>query len=251
MQFLWKSVPFPPCSALIEEFPFFPLFPQHIIRKNQQFFVDNAVEKYDNVQVDFMSTYFALEETMGFLSELKKLTQPYDDEDDFFDGSDESFKAPTVISDAQKQLEHNFAGQASAESFDDDEEDEVEESGSRPGGFFAALGARKPAKPRLPLRERTVNFGGTDTQVILFNPKTFEEAGDLVNHLLNSRSVVMTLEGVDTDLARRLLDFMSGIAFSLQGKITPISGKTYFVTPQNVDVVGAQAAAGVLGSNNG
>ena len=110
------------------------------------------------------------------------------------------------------------------------------------GGLFGALGARRAqSKPRSPLRERTVNFGGSDTQVILFNPKTFDEAGELVGHMLQSRSVVMTLEGLPTENARRLLDFMSGIAFALQGKITPISAKTYFVTPQNVDVVGAQS----------
>ncbi|MBQ1575899.1 MAG: cell division protein SepF, partial [Oscillospiraceae bacterium] len=86
-------------------------------------------------------------------------------------------------------------------------------------------------------------------QVILFNPKTFDEAGELVGHMLQSRSVVMTLEGVPTENARRLLDFMSGIAFALQGKITPISAKTYFVTPQNVDVVGAQSEAPETGGD--
>ena len=86
----------------------------------------------------------------------------------------------------------------------------------------------------------TVEFGGTEQQVILFNPKSFDEAGDLVQHLSQGRSIVMTLEGVPTDLARRLLDFLSGIAYALQGKITPISAKTYFVTPQNVDVLGAE-----------
>ena len=80
----------------------------------------------------------------------------------------------------------------------------------------------------------------TEQQVILFNPKSFDEAGDLVQHLTQGRSIVMTLEGVPTDLARRLLDFLSGIAYALQGKITPISAKTYFVTPQNVDVLGAE-----------
>ena len=62
-----------------------------------------------------------------------------------------------------------------------------------------------------------------------------------MNHLLQGRSVVMTLEGLPIDTARRLLDFLSGIAFALQGKITPISAKTYFVTPQNVDILGAQS----------
>ena len=41
-------------------------------------------------------------------------------------------------------------------------------------------------------------------------------------------------------MARRLLDFLSGIAFALQGKITPVSAKTYFITPPNVDILGTQ-----------
>ena len=85
-----------------------------------------------------------------------------------------------------------------------------------------------------------MNFGGSDTQVILFNPKTFDEAGELVQHLLNKRSLVMTLEGLPTETARRLLDFQSGITFALQGKITPVSAKTYFISPDNVDLVPSQ-----------
>ena len=108
------------------------------------------------------------------------------------------------------------------------------------GSLFGNLGVKKAAKPRTQ-RERLVNFGGSETQVILFNPKTFEEAGELVNHLNQSRSVVMTLEGVPNDNARRLLDFLSGITFALQGKITPISAKTYFVSPQNVDLLNSQS----------
>ena len=148
---------------------------------------------------------------MGFMDELKKLTQPYDDDDDFFEGASETDRSSAAaVSAAQMQFE-------------------------------SAFGARKgQGKPRTPLRERTVNFGGSDTQVILFNPKTFDEAGELVGHMLQGRSVVMTLEGLPTENARRLLDFMSGIAFALQGKITPVSAKTYFVTPQNVDILGAQ-----------
>jgi cell division inhibitor SepF len=50
----------------------------------------------------------------------------------------------------------------------------------------------------------------------------------------------MTLETVPAETARRLLDFLSGIAFALGGKITPVSAKTYFITPQNVDILGMQ-----------
>ena len=178
---------------------------------------------------------------MGFMDELKKLTQPYDDDDDYFEGASETERSSAAaVSAAQMQFESAFGDEGGAPEPAERKQPPARQSGEG-GGLFGAFGARRaPSKPRSPLRERTVNFGGADTQVILFNPKTFDEAGELVGHMLQSRSVVMTLEGLPTENARRLLDFMSGIAFALQGKITPISAKTYFVTPQNVDIVGAQ-----------
>jgi cell division inhibitor SepF len=186
---------------------------------------------------------------MGFMDELKKLTQPYDDDDDFFEGASESERSSAAaVSAAQMQFESAF-GEESVSAPEPAEKESAPKAPSG-GGLFGAFGSRRAqSKPRNPLRERTVNFGGSDTQVILFNPKTFDEAGELVGHMLQSRSVVMTLEGVPTENARRLLDFMSGIAFALQGKITPISAKTYFVTPQNVDVVGAQSDAPETGGD--
>lgn len=180
---------------------------------------------------------------MGFMDELKKLTQPYDDDDDFFEGASETDRSSAAaVSAAQMQFENAF-GEESA-SAPEPAERKPAPKAAEGGGLFGAFGARRAqARPKSPLRERTVNFGGNDTQVILFNPKSFDEAGELVGHMLQGRSVVMTLEGLPTENARRLLDFMSGIAYALQGKITPVSAKTYFVTPQNVDVLGAQTDA--------
>lgn len=175
---------------------------------------------------------------MGFLDELKKLTQPYDDDDDFFEGADVSAPAAKPASAAQIEFENVFG--------EDNTAPEPARKSAKPASeqtsLLGALGMKKAApRPKPARRERTVSFGGNETQVILFNPKTFDEAGELVSHLQQNRSVVMTLEGLPTENARRLLDFLSGITFALQGKITPVSAKTYFVTPQNVDLVGSQA----------
>ena len=180
---------------------------------------------------------------MGFMDELKKLTQPYDDDDDFFEGASETDRSSAAaVSAAQMQFENAFGEEGG--SAPEPAEKKASPKTNEGGGLFGAFGARRAqSKPKAPLRERTVNFGGSDTQVILFNPKSFDEAGELVGHMLQGRSVVMTLEGLPTENARRLLDFMSGIAYALQGKITPVSAKTYFVTPQNVDVLGAQSEA--------
>ena len=177
---------------------------------------------------------------MGFMDELRKLTQPYDDEDDFFEGAETNLRPQAQPSAAQIQFESAFGEETGAKP---EPESAPKEAAAKPasapsGGFFSGFGFKKGAKPK---RERVVEFGGSEQQVILFNPKTFDEAGELVSHLSQGRSVVMTLEGVPTDNARRLLDFLSGITFALNGRITPISAKTYFVTPQNVDVLGSQA----------
>ena len=183
---------------------------------------------------------------MGFMDELKKLTQPYDDEEDFFEGADDSFKPqPKVkakaepkiknpISAAQLAFENNFADTSVSPAEDPNQPKTVQEG----GGLFGARGQKKA--PRQKAAKRSMNFGGRDTSVILFSPQSFDEAGELVNYMQQGLTVVMTLEGVPGETARRLLDFLSGIAFALQGKITPVSAKTYFITPQDVDILGAQ-----------
>lgn len=210
---------------------------------------------------------------MGFMDELRKLTQPYDDEDDFFEGADLKYKPQQAAAPAQPAsreqalFESSFAegaetAQAQAQPQARPQARPVAAK-AKPakapfakapvqnqfqaaaaqgdGSLFGNLGKQKPAAPK----QGRVNFGGKESQVILFSPKTFDEAGEIVEHIRTGRSVVMTLEGLPTDTARRLLDFISGIAYALSGKITPVSAKTYFVTPQNVDILGAQTDAAV------
>ena len=173
---------------------------------------------------------------MGFMDELRKLTQPYDDDNDFFEGSDSSLREAPAPSAAQREFENVFGNEPAGRPEPAEEQRAPARESGQGSGFFSGLGRKAKAAPR----ERVVDVGGNETKVILFNPRTFEEAGDLVTHLMAYHSLVMTLDNVPTDIARRLLDFMSGITFALQGKITPISAKTYFISPENVDLLGAQ-----------
>ena len=174
---------------------------------------------------------------MGFMDELRKLTQPYDDDNDFFEGADSSLREAPAPSAAQREFESVFGSEPAGKPEPAEEAPRQPARESAPeGGLFGSLGRKARKAPR----ERVVDVGGNETKVILFNPKTFEEAGELVNHLMAYHSLVMTLDGIPTESARRLLDFMSGITFALQGKITPISAKTYFISPENVDLLGAR-----------
>ena len=166
---------------------------------------------------------------MSFMDGIRKLTQPYDDEDDTFGGADTSLRKPPKPSPAAAPAEGGF---------EDDPEAAVPREASKSGGFWSNFGSKKPPKQsRASLGERVVNFGGNEFQVILFNPKTFDEAGELANHLNMGRSVLVSLEGNTPEMTRRLMDFLSGIAFALQGKLTPVGGKTYFASPANVELL--------------
>ncbi len=179
---------------------------------------------------------------MGFMDGLKKLTQPYDDDEDFFEGADQSLRPQPkseqkAVSAAQMAFENAFADQGGTPAPAEDAQ--PKKTGESSGGIFGGFKKAAQSASR-PKRERTVNFGGKDTSVLLFSPKTFDEAGELVSYLQQDMTCVMTLETVPAETARRLLDFLSGIAFALGGKITPVSAKTYFITPQNVDILGTQ-----------
>ncbi len=76
-----------------------------------------------------------------------------------------------------------------------------------------------------------MNFGGKDTSVILFSPKSFDEAGELVNYLNQNLTVVMTLEGVQGDMARRLLDFSFRHCLCPARQDYPGLGKDLFYHP--------------------
>ena len=113
---------------------------------------------------------------MSFMDELRKLTQPYEDEDDFYEGADPSAQPPAPT-EAQLEFENAFGGRDTPEPAEEETEDSAPATQDGGGkGIFSGLGRKKAPRPRIAARERTVEFGGTEQQVILFNPKSFDEA---------------------------------------------------------------------------
>ena len=87
-------------------------------------------------------------------------------------------------------------------------------------------------------REKVVNFGGTQLQVVLVKPERFEDAPAIADHLNAKRTVVLNLESAPKDVIRRLVDFLSGVAYANKGQIKRAANSTFVITPNNVDVSG-------------
>lgn len=74
--------------------------------------------------------------------------------------------------------------------------------------------------------------------VVLVKPLVFENTAEISNNLKNKRTIILNLEKTDEDEARRIVDFLSGVAYGIEGQIQLISRRTYIVAPHSVEVLG-------------
>ena len=80
----------------------------------------------------------------------------------------------------------------------------------------------------------------TQLAVVLVKPERYQQAAEIADHLKEKRTIVLNLEETNRDVARRLLDFLSGAAYANGGKTTKVANSTYIITPYNVEIQGEQ-----------
>lgn len=87
--------------------------------------------------------------------------------------------------------------------------------------------------------DNVVNIHTTaQLQVVLSKPESFEEAKAVADNLNEKRTVVLNLESCNRDVARRLVDFLTGVAYANGGQFKRVANSTFIITPYNVDVMG-------------
>ncbi|MEG0545631.1 MAG: cell division protein SepF [Oscillospiraceae bacterium] len=87
--------------------------------------------------------------------------------------------------------------------------------------------------------DNVVNINTTaQLQVVLAKPEKFEDAKPIADNLNEKRTVVLNLESANRDVARRLIDFLSGVAYANNGQLKRVANSTFIITPYNVDIKG-------------
>ena len=143
---------------------------------------------------------------MGILNDFKKWAHPYEDEDEEYEDDFPDLK------------DHGDTG-----AFAD-------------RGRSSERGSERRAEDR---RNKVVNINATtQLKVVLVKPERFENASEIADHLKEKRTVVINLESTNKDIARRLIDFLSGVAYAGEGKIKKVAANTYIITPYHVDIMG-------------
>lgn len=99
-----------------------------------------------------------------------------------------------------------------------------------------ATGGNKitPIKQTAPRR----NGNSTGMEVCVIKPTSVEDAREITETLLANRTVVLNLEGLDVDIAQRIIDFTSGSCFAISGNLQKISHYIFIITPSSVDISG-------------
>ena len=161
---------------------------------------------------------------MSFWDNVKKFAQPYSDDD--YDDYDEEY-----------------------DDYEESEQEPAPRSGRRPSPFASAASESdyEPAPAATATSTSTSGFSGQvlnmagangKQEVVLFHAKTFDDAAKAADELRKRKAVILNMENVDTSLTRRVVDFLSGAVYALDGSVKKIAQCTYLFCPHNMAVIG-------------
>ncbi|MBE7011685.1 MAG: cell division protein SepF [Ruminococcaceae bacterium] len=122
------------------------------------------------------------------------------------------------------------------DDFDDELFDETEEEGTEKSVNKFDTESEVGADGK---KSKVVKIHTTaQLKLVVMQPESFDDARDIANHLKNKKPVVMNLEFVEKDIARRIVDFLSGAVYAVDGNIQKVSNGIFIITPYNVGIMG-------------
>lgn len=147
-----------------------------------------------------------------------------DDDDEYEFDNEEYFDEPDDYEEKPKHsFRHSKKEKASDNNYLSIEEDKSEK-------------IAKTTPKVTPIRQTRKQVGSMEVCVI--KPTSVEDAREITETLLNGRTVVLNMEGVNLDIAQRIVDFTSGSCFAISGNLQKISNFIFIITPPNVEISG-------------
>lgn len=152
---------------------------------------------------------------MSIWDSVKKFTRPYgeDEYDDYDDGLDGYEEEETPRRSRSSESDSNAFDAA---------EPTPSGSSSRSTGFSGQV----------------LSMNSNKQEVVLFHPSSFNDCTKAADDLRDKKGIIVNLENVDKALSRRVVDFLTGCAYALDGKVNKIAQSTYLFSPHNMNVIG-------------
>jgi len=156
---------------------------------------------------------------MSFWDNVKKFAQPYADDEEYDDFDDE--EGTDGFEEAEERTARS-GRRTPAFSISTDSDDSFSATSSTASSGFSG---------------QIVSMGNRQ-EVVLFHPVNFNDTSKAADHLRSKKAVIVNMENVDKAMARRVVDFLSGCAYAVDGKVKKVAQSTYLFCPHNMDVVG-------------
>ncbi|MBQ8909965.1 MAG: cell division protein SepF [Oscillospiraceae bacterium] len=155
---------------------------------------------------------------MSIWDNIKKFAQPYSDDEEFDDYDDE-------LEEYEDAPQEKAAPQRRSSSFTSSRSSDNAASGN-------------PTSAGSGFSGQVLSMGSGKQEVVLFHAKTFDDAAKAADELRRKKAVILNMENVDKGLTRRVVDFLSGSIYALDGSVKKIAQSTYLFCPHNMDIVG-------------
>jgi cell division inhibitor SepF len=159
-----------------------------------------------------------------------RLNDDYDEDDEFFDEEDldEEEEAP--------KPRKRFFKKMRDEDLDEPEEKPARKAAKAAAPVKAARAPKPaPASKITPMRKRSA---GSAMEVCVIRPVSMEDTREIADTLLDNCTVVLNLEGIDVEVAQRIIDFSSGACYAIGGSLQKVSSYIFILTPANVEISG-------------
>lgn len=186
-----------------------------------------------------------------------KLNDDYED-DEFLDDDlleeDDDFLDDELDSQPKKKFFDKFARKKNDEDDLDDLESEEESPAPKAASKASAAkassaAAKAPVKQEravrpaasskiTPMRSNKKNAQAPTMEVCVIKPTSMEDTREIADTLVDNSTVILNLEGIDVELAQRIIDFTSGACYSLGGSLQKVSSYIFVLGPYNVDITG-------------
>ncbi len=162
---------------------------------------------------------------MSFWDNVKKFAQPYadDDYDEYEDEEMEGFEEE--VEEPAPRPARRMPSFASAASNDTASE-------------YSAPASHAASSVSSGFSGQVLNMSSGKQEVVLFHAKAFDDAAKAATELRSKRAIILNMENVDKALTRRVVDFLSGCVFALDGQVKKIAQSTYLFCPHSMDIVG-------------
>ena len=175
---------------------------------------------------------------MSLWDNVKKFAQPYADDDyddyDEDDYLDDDYDEPVEKPRREKRRSAPAPAPVSMPAMDDDDEEEEDSF-----GFSMAPAANVSAAPATGFSGQVLGRSvGNKQEVVLFRPGNFNDTSKAADDLRSRKAVIVNMENVDKAMARRVVDFLSGCVYALDGDVKKIAQSAYLFCPHNMEISG-------------